>query len=64
MAGIYILDAGAAFTLASIDGFDALTAGGGRVVITQDVLDEINKPQFGDLAAFKAKFNAWFLELR
>jgi hypothetical protein len=41
MADYFILDSGAAGTLARIGGLDALTAGGTRFVIMQQTLDEL-----------------------
>jgi hypothetical protein len=58
MTDIFILDASSASTLASVDGYDALTAGGRRVVITQQILDEIDRDETP--SAYRNKFLTWF----
>ena len=44
MSIVNILDTGGAISLASADALDLLVAGGRRVVVTQQVLDEIADP--------------------
>ena len=57
MADFFILDAVAATALASIKALDALTAGGAKVIIPQQVIDEVRKP--GTSAAYRTIFNDW-----
>jgi hypothetical protein len=57
MSVVNLLDTGGAYTLASIDGLDTLTAGDRKVVITQQVLDEIrNSIQYAQ------KFDQWLAQ--
>jgi hypothetical protein len=52
---VNLLGTGAAYTLASIDELDILIAGGRKVLITQDVYDEIMRS--GD---YGPKFKQWY----
>ncbi len=55
MSVVNLLDTGAAYTLASMGGLDALTAGGRKVLITQDIYDEIMRS-----LDFGPKFQQWY----
>jgi hypothetical protein len=55
---IFVLDATSASTIASVEGYDALTAGGRKVVVTQQVLAEIRDPKTPQI--YKDRFNAWY----
>jgi hypothetical protein len=55
---IFVLDATSASTIASVEGYDALTAGGRKVVVTQQILAEIRDPKTPQI--YKDRFNAWY----